>query len=102
MSNYNEQEIAQQLQDPSKCRKAFEQVVKAYSEQLYWQIRRMVLSHDDANDLLQNTFIKAWSNLEYFRGDARLSTWQKHFILKFYWSVPQLKAEDCLHVSPLY
>ena len=35
----------------------------------------MVLSHDDANDLLQNTFIKAWSNLEYFRGDARLSTW---------------------------
>ena len=67
MSNYNEQEIAQQLQDPSKCRKAFEQVVKAYSEQLYWQIRRMVLSHDDANDLLQNTFIKAWSNLEYFR-----------------------------------
>ena len=75
MSNYNEQEIAQQLQDPSKCRKAFEQVVKAYSEQLYWQIRRMVLSHDDANDLLQNTFIKAWSNLEYFRGDARLSTW---------------------------
>ena len=59
MNNYNEQEIAQQLQDPSKCRKAFEQVVKAYSEQLYWQIRRMVLSHDDANDLLQNTFIKA-------------------------------------------
>lgn len=75
MSNYNEQEIAQQLQDPSKCRKAFEQVVKAYSEQLYWQIRRMVLSHDDANDLLQNTFIKAWSNLEYFRGDAKMSTW---------------------------
>lgn len=75
MSNYNEQEIAQQLQDSSKCRKAFEQVVKAYSEQLHWQIRRMVLSHDDANDLLQNTFIKAWSNLEYFRGDARLSTW---------------------------
>lgn len=35
----------------------------------------MGLSHDDTNDLLQNTFIKAWSNLEYFRGDARLSTW---------------------------
>ena len=35
----------------------------------------MVLSHDDTNDLLQNTFIKAWSNLEYFRGEARLSTW---------------------------
>ena len=48
--------------------------MRHYGEQLYWQIRRMGLSHDDTNDLLQNTFIKAWSNLEYFRGDARLST----------------------------
>ncbi len=56
------------LQDPSTQRKAFERIVKAYSEQLYWQIRRMVFSHEDANDLLQNTFIKAWTNLDYFRG----------------------------------
>lgn len=75
MNKYNEEEIIEQLQDPSLQRKAFGEIVKAYSEQLYWQIRRMVLSHDDANDLLQNTFIKAWSNLEYFRGDAKLSTW---------------------------
>ncbi len=72
---YNEEEIKEQLQDPLLQRKAFGEVVKAYSEQLYWQIRRMVLSHDDANDLLQNTFIKAWSNLDYFRGEAKLSTW---------------------------
>ena len=39
------------------------------------QIRRMVLSHEDANDLLQNTFIKAWTNLEYFRAEAKMSTW---------------------------
>ena len=63
------------LQDPSTQQKAFERIVKVYSEQLYWQIRRMVVSHDDANDLLQNTFIKAWTNLDYFRGDAKLSTW---------------------------
>lgn len=75
MNNYNEEEITAQLQDPQLQREAFEKVVRHYSEQLYWQIRRMVLSHDDANDLLQNTFIKAWSNLEYFRGEARLSTW---------------------------
>lgn len=75
MSKYNEEEIIEQLQDPSLQRKAFGEVVKEYSEQLYWQIRRMVLSHEDANDLLQNTFIKAWSNLEYFRGDAKMSTW---------------------------
>lgn len=75
MNKYNEEEIIEQLQDPSLQRKAFGEVVKEYSEQLYWQIRRIVLSHEDANDLLQNTFIKAWSNLEYFRGDAKMSTW---------------------------
>lgn len=75
MNNYNEEEIICQLQEPQLQREAFGKVVRHYSEQLYWQIRRMVLSHDDTNDLLQNTFIKAWSNLEYFRGEARLSTW---------------------------
>lgn len=75
MNNYNEEEIIAQLQDPKLQREAFGKVVRHYSEPLYWQIRRMVLSHDDTNDLLQNTFIKAWSNLEYFRGEARLSTW---------------------------
>lgn len=75
MNNYNEEEIISQLQEPQLQREAFGKVVRHYSEQLYWQIRRMVLSHDDTNDLLQNTFIKAWSNLEYFRGEARLSTW---------------------------
>ena len=50
-------------------------IVSQYSEQLYWQIRRMVLSHEDANDLLQNTFIKAWTNIDYFRAEAKLSTW---------------------------
>lgn len=74
-NDYNEQALTEQLQDSATRREAFTQVVKAYSEQLYWQIRRLVLSHDDANDLLQNTFIKAWTNLDNFRGEARLSTW---------------------------
>lgn len=75
MNTYNEEDVIDRLQYPETQREAFGEVVKAYSEQLYWQIRRMVLSHDDANDLLQNTFIKAWSNLSYFRGEAKLSTW---------------------------
>ena len=75
MNNINEKELIPRLQDPATRRKAFEEVVKSYGEPLYWQIRRMVLDHDDANDLLQNTFIKAWTNLDQFRGDARLSTW---------------------------
>lgn len=75
MSQYNEKEIICLLQDATRQREAFEAIVKEYSEQLYWQIRRLVLSHDDANDILQNTFIKAWSNIEYFRGDAKMYTW---------------------------
>ena len=75
MSNYNEKEIICLLQDATRQREAFGAIVKEYSESLYWQIRRLVLSHDDANDILQNTFIKAWSNIDYFRGDAKMSTW---------------------------
>jgi len=77
MRVYNEEEILNQLQsnDIELQKKAFEQVVFYYSEKLYYQIRKMVLSHDDANDLLQNTFLKAWANIGFFRGDARLSTW---------------------------
>ena len=56
-------------------RSAFNKLVAFYTEKLYWQIRKMVLSHDDANDVLQNTFIKAWINIDMFRGDAKLSTW---------------------------
>ena len=76
MSNtYNEKEIVVLLQDPARQREAFARIVKEYSEQLYWQVRRLVLTHEDANDILQNTFIKAWTNIEYFRGDAKMSTW---------------------------
>lgn len=67
--------LESQLRDPQSCRDAFTQVIKLYSEPLYWQIRRLVQNHDDANDLLQNTFMKAWASIENFRGDAKLSTW---------------------------
>ncbi len=67
--------LTERLRDPKQCRAAFTEVIATFSEPLYRQIRRMVQSHDDANDLLQNTFMKAWQNLENFRGDAKLSTW---------------------------
>ena len=73
--SYNEREVLALLQDESTQKRGFEMIVAQYSEQLYWQIRRMVLSHDDANDLLQNTFIKAWMSIDYFRAEAKLSTW---------------------------
>jgi RNA polymerase sigma-70 factor (ECF subfamily) len=77
MKLYNEEETLKQLRsaDTDLQRKAFEQIVTYYSEKLYRQIRKMVISHDDTNDLLQNTFLKAWMNIDFFRGDAKLSTW---------------------------
>lgn len=75
MHTYDEEAIVSQLQDPVRRRNAFAAVVSHYGKPLYWQIRKMVISHDDADDLLQNTLMKAWSNIEYFRGSARLSTW---------------------------
>lgn len=72
---YNEQDIVRQLQDPHLQRQAFARIVAKFSEKLYWQIRKMVISHDDTDDVLQNTFLKAWMNIESFRGDAKLSTW---------------------------
>lgn len=67
--------LIERLRESATCRAAFEEVVRAYSEPVYWQIRRLVESHDDASDILQETFIKAWQNIQYFRGEAKLSTW---------------------------
>ncbi len=72
---WNEQQVVEQLRDPVRREAAFTMMVEHFKEQLYWQIRRMVVSHDDADDVLQNTFIKAWTGIDNFRGEARLSTW---------------------------
>jgi len=55
--------------------KSFELLVRRYQERLYWHIRRMVIDHDDANDVLQNVFIKVWKSLNGFREEAQLYTW---------------------------
>lgn len=73
--NQSEEDLLIQLQDPRKRAAAFSQLVRSYQERLYWHIRKMVLSHDDANDILQNTFMKAWNAIEGFRGESQLSTW---------------------------
>ena len=75
MSLPDEDILIQQLRDAKTRSAAFSSLVKAYSETLYWHIRRMVLSHDDANDILQNTFIKAWMGIDGFLGNARILTW---------------------------
>ena len=67
--------LVQRLKSPETRRAAFEEVVRTYSRPLYIQIRRLVTWHEDANDVLQNTFMKAWLSLDSFRGEASVSTW---------------------------
>jgi len=70
-----DKELLLQFSDPSFKERAFTAIIKKYQEKLYWHIRRMVVNHDDANDVLQNMFIKVWKGLENFREDSQLYTW---------------------------
>lgn len=63
------------LNNPFKRSQGFSLLVRLYQERLYFHIRKMLLSHDDTNDVLQNTFMKAWSNLNQFRGESKILTW---------------------------
>lgn len=74
-TTYDEEKVVEQLHHQATARAAFSRVIEHYSQPLYWHVRRMVFDHDDANDILQNTFIKAWTSIDNFRGDAKLSTW---------------------------
>ena len=73
--NYNEKDIVSALKNPTLRNEAFSIIVERHSKAIYWHIRNMVLSHDDANDLVQETFIKAWNSIDSFRGEAQVSTW---------------------------
>ncbi|MBS1604491.1 MAG: sigma-70 family RNA polymerase sigma factor [Bacteroidetes bacterium] len=68
-------ELLLQFRDPATKEKAFTAIIKKYQEKLYWHIRRMVVEHEDANDVLQNVFIRVWNGLENFREDSQLYTW---------------------------
>ena len=70
-----DKELLEMLSDPKTQRAGFAVLVSQYSETLYWKIRNIVLNHDDADDILQNVFIKAWTNLATFQGKSSLSTW---------------------------
>ncbi|MCK3683288.1 sigma-70 family RNA polymerase sigma factor [Maribellus sp. YY47] len=71
----NDQHIIADLKDENKRNLAFHMLVKTYQERLYWHIRKMVLNHDDADDVLQNTFMKVWRNIDTFREESSLFTW---------------------------
>jgi RNA polymerase sigma-70 factor (ECF subfamily) len=70
-----DKELVQLFLEGDNPNYAFNLIVRQYRERLYWHIRKIVISHDDTDDVLQNTFIKAWSALPEFRGDSQLFTW---------------------------
>jgi RNA polymerase sigma-70 factor (ECF subfamily) len=70
-----EETLIENLKQKDTQAKAFEVLINTYKERLYWHIRRIVLNHDDTDDVLQNTFIKIFRNIEKFKGDSKLYSW---------------------------
>lgn len=70
-----EETLVNELKQLETQAKAFEVLVNTYKERLYWHIRRIVLNHDDTDDVLQNTFIKVYKNIGDFNGDSKLYSW---------------------------
>ena len=75
MSEWDDREIIKTVKIPGQEELAFNQLVQKYQERLYWHIRKIVLDHDDADDVLQNTMIKVWKSLGKFRSESGLYTW---------------------------
>ncbi len=70
-----DKELLLQFKTEATREAAYTRIIKKYQEKLYWHIRRMVVEHEDANDVLQNMFIKVWKHLDNFREDSQLYTW---------------------------
>ena len=70
-----EESLIKDLRAKETQSQAFEVLVSTYKERLYWHIRRIVLNHDDTDDVLQNTFIKVYRNIDGFKGDSKLFSW---------------------------
>ncbi len=71
----DDNELLSLFRDPQTKEKGYTLLVRKYQEKIYWHIRRLVVDHDDANDVMQNVFIKVWRGLDQFREDARFYTW---------------------------
>lgn len=75
LNTLSDSELLVQFRNPSTREKAYTGLIRKYQEKMYWHIRRMVVEHEDANDVLQNVLIRVWNGLENFREDSQLYTW---------------------------
>lgn len=71
----DDKQLVAAFRETASREKAFNRILEKYSRKTYWHIRRIVIDHDDADDVVQNTFIKVWENLDKFREDSKLYTW---------------------------
>jgi RNA polymerase sigma-70 factor (ECF subfamily) len=70
-----DKELIEKLRNPDSRNFGFNLLVREYQEKIYWHIRKMVIDHDDANDITQEVFVKVWKKIDSFRGDSQLYTW---------------------------
>jgi RNA polymerase sigma-70 factor (ECF subfamily) len=70
-----EAELLKKLQNPALIERAFSELLDTYQERLYWHIRKIVATHENADDVLQNTFIRVYRNIQKFEGKSSLHTW---------------------------
>lgn len=75
MKDYSDKELLEMFRSNETRSYSFNLIVRKYQERLYWHVRKIVISHDDTDDIVQNTFIKVWVNLESFREESQLFTW---------------------------
>lgn len=75
MQHYSDKEILDMYREEASRNMGLHHLIEKYQQKLYWQIRKIVIDHDDSDDVLQNTFIKVWKGLENFKEDSQLFTW---------------------------
>lgn len=75
MPEISDSELLRQYRNEGTRHYAFDLIVKKYQQKIYYHVRRIVIDHDDANDVVQNTLVKAWKGLDNFREDSQLFTW---------------------------
>jgi RNA polymerase sigma-70 factor (ECF subfamily) len=75
VSHCSDEEIIKMYKEESSRNMALHHLIEKYQQKLYWQIRKIVIDHDDADDVMQNTFIKVWKGLENFKEESQLFTW---------------------------
>lgn len=99
MTDHDDKELVRLFHVEGKRNYAFNLIVRKFQERLYWHIRKIVIKHDDADDVIQNTFIKAYQGLDKFREDASLFTWLYRIATNE--SISFLKKQKNIYSLPL-